>query len=70
MNSDENLEALKEEREMLVLSIPDGGFPGSKAWKAARAAEKALEAFDVAHPEVLAAINAEHSAEMANRYQD
>ena len=63
-------ENLKNERLGLVLAIGDDGFPGSKAWKLARQAEKALEAFDREHPEVIAAINAEHSAEMASRYQD
>lgn len=64
------LETLKLDRLDLVLAIGDDGFPGSEAWNRARTAEKALAAFDAAHPEVLAAIQAAHSAEMGSRYQD
>ena len=47
----------------------DGGFPGSKGFKAMRKAETALAEFDAAHPEVIAAINAAHSARVAG-YDD
>lgn len=47
-----------------------GAFPGSRAAKREYAAMDALSAFDAAHPEVKAAIDAEHAAEMASRYVD
>lgn len=59
-------------RDALVLAL-DTAFdaaPTNSAWKAMCAIEQALEAFDVAHPEILAAIQADHAAEMASRYQD
>ena len=36
-----------------------GAFPGSKAWQVERDAMRALQAFDDAHPEALAALRAE-----------
>jgi hypothetical protein len=45
-------------------------FPGSTAWRACRAAEKALDAFDAAHPEVLAAINADRAANPPSYVRD
>ena len=47
-----------------------GAFPGSKAWQRYSNACKALAAFDVAHPEILAAAQASHAAAMASYYQD
>lgn len=43
---------------------------GSKRWIKAAKALVDLAAFDLAHPETLAAAQAEHAAEMASRYQD
>lgn len=69
--NNENLAALIQTRRDLSCACDsDGAFPGSRAWTRAQAAEKALAAFDAAHPEVLAAIQADHAAKMAGRYQD
>ena len=62
--------ALRYERETLtgkLASCDRDAFPGSRAWARERDAIKALAAFDAAHPEVLAAINAEHSEQVAER---
>lgn len=63
-------ELIDERRALAIESDSDGAFPGSKAWKTAREAEKRLKAFDAEHPEVLAKVQADHAAEMAGRYQD
>lgn len=71
MTDTETLAEMIETRRSLSYACDsDGAFPGSKAWARAQAAEKKLAAFDSAHPEVLVAIQAEHAAEMATRYQD
>ena len=53
---------IDQRRELSAESDSDGAFPGSKAWTRANEAQKALAAFDRAHPEVLAEIKARHSA--------
>lgn len=70
-------EAIKEATHLfsvrlnLVASSDIGdAFPGSRAYTAARRVEEQLVAFDLAHPEILAGVRAEHDAEMASRYQD
>ena len=40
-------------------------FPGSTAWRKCNVAEKALEAFDAAHPEIIAEIKAARQAKAA-----
>lgn len=55
------MDELIRERNALAraLSYCDpGGFPGSREWKRERDAIAALEAFDTAHPEVIAHIQA------------
>ena len=55
-------EQLKDQREDLVLDLAcceRGAFPGSKESKKEIECMKALEAFDIAHPEVIAEIKAE-----------
>jgi hypothetical protein len=42
-------------------------FPGSKRWNEHNAAEKALRAFDAAHPEVKAALQAKKDAKASKR---
>lgn len=60
-----------EQRAALAMECDtDGAFPGSRAWLRGRDAEKRLEAFDRAHPEVLAKIQADHAQAMAKLYQD
>lgn len=61
---------LRYTRETLagrLASCDRDGFPGSRAWSREREAIKALADFDAAHPEIIAAINAEHSARVAAR---
>ena len=57
-------------RLALVCASNTDAFPGSRAWTAAQDAAARLAAFDLAHPEILAAAQAAHAAEMASRYQD
>jgi len=54
-------------REELVGRIQDraDAFPGSQEWREARGYEEELEAFDRAHPEVIAQINADRAARTA-----
>lgn len=52
---------LIEVRNAITNQLADcerGAFPGSTAWNAERAALASLVAFDVAHPEVIAALRA------------
>lgn len=52
-------------RAALVSALgDDGAYPGSGAWLRAERARKALAAFDLAHPEVLAGNVTEHDAEI------
>ncbi len=51
--------------ELVAAQGDTGAFPGSRAWLRAEAARKALAAFDLAHPEVLAAAIAAHEASIA-----
>ena len=51
--------------ELVARLGDDGAFPGSPAWRKATAARDALQAFDSAHPEVLASNVAAHTAEIA-----
>ena len=37
-------------------------FPGSKEWRAQQEAQRALDAFDAEHPEIVAQIKAERAA--------
>lgn len=55
---------LEMQRAVLVGRIQDRAdeFPGSKAWREARAFEKELEDFDVAHPKIIAKITADRVA--------
>ena len=58
---------LRAERKALtnrLANCDSGAFPGSREWRAERAAMDALAAFDAAHPEVLVAINAERSVKV------
>lgn len=57
-------------RIALVCEANTDAFPGSRAWAAAQNAAAKLAAFDAAHPEILASVQAAHAAEMASRYQD
>ena len=64
-------EALRAEREILASEAyntydPDN-FPGSRAYMANMAAERALAAFDSEHPEIAATIEAEKAAEAKQR---
>jgi len=63
--------ALFEKRVSLVRACDSGGaFPGSKEWKRATEAERSLDAFDAAHPEIIVALaekNAREQAEVAAR---
>jgi len=54
-------------REELVGRIQDraDAFPGSREWTEARGYEQDLEAFDRAHPEIIAQINADRAARTA-----
>jgi len=63
------MENLKTERTNLAeiafeLYNPEN-FPGSTAWRKWNDAEKALEAFDAAHPEIIAEIKAARKAKDA-----
>ncbi len=51
--------------EFVAALCETDAFPGSKAWNKANAARNALAAFDLAHPEVLAASMADHDASIA-----
>jgi hypothetical protein len=56
------LATLPGQREALAIALyncESGAFPGSAAWRAERAAIRALAVFDAAHPEVIASIQAE-----------
>ena len=57
-------------RIALVCEANTDAFPGSRAWTAAQNASAKLAAFDAAHPEILASVQAAHAAEMTSRYQD
>ena len=61
------MESLKSQREILDSRCYTDAFPGSKAWNRAAADRKVLAAFDAAHPEVLAEIEAERAAKQAAR---
>ena len=60
------MDQLKLDRQALAdrayNTYSPSNYPGSKAWRANMAAEAALEAFDAAHPEVIAAIKAARDA--------
>lgn len=59
------------QREALALRVNETdteAFPGSRAWQAHKDACDALAAFDASHPEIFAAIQAEHAAEMADGF--
>lgn len=63
---------LKHTREDLAhkvenLYCPDD-FPGSRAWRAHLAAERALRDFDAAHPEIVAEIRAARATAEAARH--
>lgn len=56
------MEALKAERRSLVAEVRNtytSAFPGSAAWRPYGRAKKALRVFDEAHPEVVAATEAD-----------
>ena len=57
---------LADQRTILALNIegsysPDD-FPGSRRWTICKGHQDALDAFDAAHPEIIAAIRAEEKA--------
>lgn len=56
---------LQLQRAQLVGRSYSEAFPGTRAWKAARAAEEQLAKFDLDHPEVLEQINAKRAAATA-----
>jgi hypothetical protein len=60
---------MRDERIMLecMIDYNPSDFPGSKRWKATEAARAKLAAWDAAHPEVLAEIEAERIAKAAAR---
>jgi hypothetical protein len=63
MTNTKDMTTLKAQRESISWRCDsDGAFPGSKKWTAANLAIKELQAFDAAHPEVIAEIHAEHKA--------
>ena len=54
------------QRAALVSALGDGiAYPGSREWTRDEAARKALAAFDLAHPEVLATSVAAHASSCA-----
>jgi hypothetical protein len=44
-------------------------FPGSAGWRKNKAAADALKQFDAAHPEIIAALQAERAAERKRSYE-
>lgn len=56
--------SLADQRAEIAGRLADraGAFPGSSAWRQAQALEAELAAFDAAHPEVVAEINARRAA--------
>jgi len=50
-------------------SYDPGNYPGSKGWMKNKQARLALEAFDIAHPEILAANQAARGAKQAADYE-
>lgn len=44
-------------------------FPGSREWMANRRAKNALDAFDIAHPEIIEALRAERDAAQKRQYE-
>ena len=60
------MDQLKRERQVLAdkayNTYSPSNYPGSRAWRANMAAEAALEAFDAAHPEIVAEIRAARDA--------
>jgi len=62
--------SLTEQRAALetnVYNTVTDSFPGSRAWLRANAAEKALRAFDLAHPAITEAVATERAVEATDR---
>ena len=64
---------LREQRRALARtesnSYDASDFPGSRAWMEHAAHRKALKAFDLAHPEIIAAIMAERQTAEHAKYE-
>ncbi len=64
----------KTEREKLAMNVslaysPDD-FPGSKGWLECQKLQKELDAFDAAHPEIIAQIKADQDAKNKKAAKD
>ena len=64
-----NNTTMRDERCMIecMIDYSPSDFPGSKRWKATQAARATLAAWDAAHPEIVAEIEAEKAAKLAAR---
>lgn len=66
-------QTLEGQREVLATaeynSYSEDNFPGSQAWMINKRAADALAAFDIYHPEILAAIKAARKAKQAADYE-
>ena len=58
---------LNDQRELLVRESYSSAFPGSDAAEHAKEVRGMLEAFNLAHPEIVAAAHAEQEAAQASR---
>jgi len=60
--------SLSMQRAELAGKLADraGAFPGSRSWQEGRDLEAQLEAFDAAHPEIIAKIAADRAARTAD----
>lgn len=58
---------LSDQRELLVRESYSSAFPGSAASEHAKEVRGMLEAFDLAHPEIVAAVCAAQEAAQASR---
>jgi len=67
------MNTLRQHREALAKqeynSYDPEHFPGSRAWLANKKAANDLKAFDLAHPEVVASINAERIERQKAEYK-
>ena len=67
---DSELRAQREDlADALSMGYSADDYPGSKGWLATQAAQKALDDFDVTHPEIIAAIKAERAAKAEGKAQ-
>lgn len=67
MTTEKTLTEQRAELELEVYNTDTDAFPGSKPWLRHNAAEKALRAFDAAHPVVAETVATERAAESEER---